>query len=120
MTHPARLLDNVVHERARLGILAVLNDVRQADFAHLRDVLELTDGNLSRHVQVLEGAGFVKVRRTFEGRRRRTWISATKAGRRAFADELAALRQIIAAAEHTDSRLSRSADISLQRGGHAS
>ena len=101
MTHPARDLDNVVHERTRLGILAILNEARQADFAHLRDVLELTDGNLARHLQVLEEAGYVTLRRTFEGRRRRTWISATKAGRRAFAHELTALRQIIDAAEST-------------------
>jgi len=93
--HPSQRLDDVVHQRVRLGILAVVAEADQADFGFLKDTLDLTDGNLSRHVQVLEEAGFVKVRKTFEGRRPRTWISSTKAGRAAFASEVAALRELI-------------------------
>lgn len=95
-SHPSQRLDDTVHQRVRLGILAVLAEADQADFGFLKDALNLTDGNLSRHVQVLEEAGFVEVRKTFEGRRPRTWISATKAGRTAFAAEVAALRELIA------------------------
>jgi len=88
-------LDDVVHQRVRLGLLAVLVEARRADFGYLRDSLELTDGNLSRHLQVLEEAGYVKVTKTFEGKRPRTWISATKAGRAAFAAEVGALRALL-------------------------
>lgn len=95
-SHPSQRLDDTVHQRVRLGILAVLAEADQADFAFLKDALSLTDGNLSRHLQVLEEAGYVRVDKTFEGRRPRTWISATKAGRAAFASEVAALRELIA------------------------
>lgn len=64
----------------------------------LRDLLDLTDGNLSRHLATLEAAGYVKIDKAFEGRRPRTWISATRAGRTALAREIAALREIVDAA----------------------
>ena len=99
--HPSQRLDDTVHQRVRLGILAVLAEADQADFGFLKDALSLTDGNLSRHVQVLEEAGFVQVRKTFVGRRPRTWISATKAGRAAFASEVAALRELIAGVDRS-------------------
>lgn len=95
MSHPSLQLNDTVHQRVRLGILAVLEEAKRAEFSALRDALELSDGNLSRHVQVLEESGLVKVEKGFEGRRPRTWISATKAGRKALADELAALRELM-------------------------
>ncbi|MDQ3569990.1 MAG: transcriptional regulator [Actinomycetota bacterium] len=95
MTHPTNELDDIVHQRVRLGILAVLTEARRADFAYLRDSLELTDGNLSRHLQVLEDAGYVKVTKAFEGKRPRTWVSATKKGRVALAAEVGALRALL-------------------------
>lgn len=94
--HPSQRLDDVVHQRVRLGILAVLTEADQADFAFLKEALGLTDGNLSRHLQVLEDAGFVHITKTFEGRRPRTWVEATRPGRAAFAAELAALRELMA------------------------
>ena len=100
-SHPSQRLDDVVHQRVRLGILAVLAEADVADFGFLKDALGLTDGNLSRHLQVLEEAGFVKTTKAFEGRRPRTWISATKAGRAAFASELAALRELIAGVDRS-------------------
>jgi DNA-binding MarR family transcriptional regulator len=95
VTHPALRLDDTVHQRVRLGILAVLEEAKRADFSYLRDALDLSDGNLSRHVQVLEEAGLVRVDKSFEGRRPRTWISATRAGRTALAEELSALRELM-------------------------
>ena len=95
MTHPALRLDDTVHQRVRLGILAVLREVTRADFGYLRDALELTDGNLSRHIAVLEEAGLVEVEKGFEGKRPRTWVQATRAGRRALAAELKALRELM-------------------------
>lgn len=94
--HPSRRLDDTVHQRARLGLLAVLNEVGRADFGFLKDSLGLTDGNLSRHLQVLQDAGFVKITKAFEGRRPRTWVSSTRSGRAAFASEVAALRELLA------------------------
>lgn len=93
--HPSQQLDDVVHQRVRLGILAVLAEADRADFGFLKERLDLTDGNLSRHLQVLEDAGFVSITKGFEGRRTRTWVVATTAGRRAFADHLSALQEII-------------------------
>jgi DNA-binding MarR family transcriptional regulator len=95
VTHPALRLDDTVHQRVRLGILAVLSEARRADFGYLRDALELTDGNLSRHIAVLEQAGLVKVEKGFEGKRPRTWVQATRAGRAALKAELAALQELI-------------------------
>ncbi|MDQ3610741.1 MAG: transcriptional regulator [Actinomycetota bacterium] len=99
MSHPTSGLDDTVHQRVRLGILAVLTEGRRADFAYLRDTLELTDGNLSRHLQVLEEADLIRIDKTFEGKRPRTWLSVTEQGRGALASELAALRALIVRAE---------------------
>jgi DNA-binding MarR family transcriptional regulator len=95
VTHPVLDLNDTVHQRVRLGILAVLEEAKRAEFKYLREALDLSDGNLSRHVQVLEEAGLVRVEKGFEGRRPRTWISSTPAGRRAFEQELKALRALI-------------------------
>jgi DNA-binding MarR family transcriptional regulator len=95
MTHPTRRLDDAVHQRTRLGILAVLCEAGRADFAYLRDRLELTDGNLSSNLRRLEDAGYVRVEKVIDGRRPRTWLEATPAGREAFAAELDALRELL-------------------------
>lgn len=88
-------LDNVVHQRVRLGILTILSDAELADFAFLRDTLELTDGNLSSNLHVLEQAGYVAIEKTYEGRPR-TRIRATRAGRRALREEIVVLEAIVA------------------------
>lgn len=93
--HPSQLLDDTVHQRVRLGILAVLNEADQADFGFLKEALDLSDGNLSRHLRVLEEAGYVRIEKGYEGRRPRTWVNATTQGRRALAYHLAALQQLI-------------------------
>lgn len=98
MNHPSNDLDETVHQRVRLGLLAVLNESHKADFNFLKQTLNLTDGNLSRHLQVLEAAGYVKITKTFEAKRPRTWAMATKAGRKAFNGEVSALRQLIKSA----------------------
>ena len=99
MSHPTSRLDPAIHQPARLGILTAVCETKRVDFVSLRDLLDLTDGNLSRHLSTLEGAGYVTLEKTYEGRRPRTWISATRAGRKALADEIATLREIVAAAE---------------------
>ncbi len=99
--HPVARLDDVVHQRVRLGLLSVLAEVERADFTFLRDRLGLSDGNLSRHLQVLEEAGFVEIHKVFEGRRPRTWVTATRTGRQAFLAELQALSDLVRS--HADS-----------------
>lgn len=94
----------MVHQKARLGILAVLNEVNRADFGYLKSALGLTDGNLSRHLQVLEEAGYVRIAKSFEGRRPRTWVSRTKHGRAAFASEVDALRELLAGVDRSGDR----------------
>ncbi len=85
-----------MHQRVRLGILAVLAEVERADFSFIRRALNVTDGNLSRHLQVLEEAGYVEVSKAFEGKRPRTWVSATRHGRAALGAEVAILRELVA------------------------
>ena len=94
--HPALDLDDTVHQRVRLGILAVLSETTECTFAVLRDELDLTDGNLSRHVRVLEEAGLVEVKKGYEGRRPCTWLRLTRQGRAALHDEIAALERLLA------------------------
>ena len=80
MTHPANSLDNVVHQRVRLGILAIAAEARRVEFGFLQTSLDLTAGNLSKHVTVLENAGLIEVEKGYAGRRPRTWIRLTPAG----------------------------------------
>ena len=100
MSHPTTGLDETVHQRVRLGILAVLAEADKVDFTYLRDRLDVTDGNLNRHLQVLAAAGFVQIEKRSHGRRK-TWVLATRAGREALAAHLVRLQQIIDASKET-------------------
>jgi DNA-binding MarR family transcriptional regulator len=93
--HPTSSLNDVVHQRARLGILTVLGEARRVDFPYLKTLLQLTDGNLGRHIEVLAGEGLVAVTKGYEGRRPRTWVEITRLGRGALAAEMAALKQLV-------------------------
>jgi DNA-binding MarR family transcriptional regulator len=97
--HPTAALDATVHQRVRLGILAVLGEARRADFSYLRDTLELSDGNLSRQLTVLEEAGHIQIEKVFEQRRPRTWVTLTRKGRAALRAEREALRDLVARLE---------------------
>jgi DNA-binding MarR family transcriptional regulator len=93
--HPTAGLSEVVHQRHRLGILTITSRARQADFGYLQEALGLTSGNLSTHLTVLEDAGLVRVERGYQGRRARTWVSITRAGRGALAAEITALAALV-------------------------
>jgi DNA-binding MarR family transcriptional regulator len=93
--HPALTFDDVVHQRTRLGVLAVLAEAGQADFPYLRAILGLTDGNLGRHLQILEDAGLIRISKGYHRRRPRTWATITTTGRRALDDELASMRALM-------------------------
>lgn len=91
-------LDPVIHQPTRLRIMAALVSLdtdEKADFAFLRDLLGLTDGNLSIHLQKLEEAGYVTVEKTFIGRRPKTWISVTPTGQAMFAAYISELEKIV-------------------------
>jgi DNA-binding MarR family transcriptional regulator len=95
VSHPTQGLKDVVHQRTRLGILAVSCEASKVDFGFLKQTLGLTDGNLSRHLQVLEQAGYVDIEKGYNGRRPRTWIRITRSGRKAFQLEMAVLRDLL-------------------------
>ena len=89
-------LDRALHEKARLGILTSL--VAHPDglkFGELRGLCALTDGNLSRHLDVLREAGLVEVWKGFEGRRPQTLVRLTTDGRRRFIEYLEELERVV-------------------------
>ncbi|MBN1287152.1 MAG: transcriptional regulator [Anaerolineae bacterium] len=79
-------VDRLVHEPARLAIMTILYTVEAADFLFLKRQTGLTKGNLSSHLSRLEGAGYVAIEKTFEGKIPRTICRLTDAGRKAFED----------------------------------
>lgn len=80
---PHNLIDDVIHQRTRLAIMAALAGVARLDFNELKAELGLTDGNLSTHAAALERAGYVKITKTFRGRKPLTRLAMTGAGREA-------------------------------------
>ncbi|SFB15915.1 DNA-binding transcriptional regulator, MarR family [Amycolatopsis marina] len=100
-SHPALALDETTHQRVRLGILAVLAETAECTFPALREQLELTDGNLSRHLKILEEAGLVELRKTFEDRRPRTWLKLTKQGRKSLRSQLELMEKLVARLDST-------------------
>jgi len=95
VTHPTTMLTDVVHQRTRLGILSVLSECRRADFAYLKSLLQLTDGNLGRHLEILADDGLIAITKGYEGRRPRTWAEITKNGDAALAAQMAAMKQLV-------------------------
>lgn len=92
------MLDEVIHQSTRLRIMAALvglDENVRVDFGHLLRELELTDGNLSIHLQKLEDAGLVSIEKEFVGRKPRTRVMATRAGRRRFGVYVEELERIV-------------------------
>lgn len=89
-------LDRVLHEKARLGIMtSLMSHQKGLAFADLKALVGLTDGNLSRHLQVLEEAGVVEIVKTFEKKRPLTTCRLTAAGRKRFLTYLEVLEQVV-------------------------
>lgn len=88
-------LDRVIHEPARLAIVATLYVVASADFTYLANRSGLTDGNLSSHLAKLEQVGYVDVEKSFEGRRPRTTYTLNRSGRRAFDEYRQTLAKVL-------------------------
>jgi DNA-binding MarR family transcriptional regulator len=92
--HARHRLDELIHAPVRLSIVAALAQVDEAEFAHVRDTVEVSDSVLSKQATQLEAAGYVKIRKGYVGKRPRTWLSLTPAGRTAYTGHLDALRAI--------------------------
>lgn len=88
-------IDDVIHGRLRLGVMAYLANAEVADFNELKAVLEVTQGNLSVQLRKLEDAGYITIEKGFLGRKPRTQARITPAGRAAFAAYLDALGRLI-------------------------
>jgi DNA-binding MarR family transcriptional regulator len=89
--------DKIIHEPTRLRIVMILTGLEQADFNFLVTTLSLTRGNLSRHVEKLESAGYLKVKRSFKGKVRNTNYQLTQKGSKALAqywENLDAVRRL--------------------------
>jgi DNA-binding MarR family transcriptional regulator len=94
-------LDYIIHQPLRLRIMAALNALPSGaglEFARLKKLTGATDGNLGAHIETLAKAGYVTVDKAFVARRPQTTVTATPAGRAAFAAHVASLRQIIESA----------------------
>ncbi len=92
---PLAEIDRVIHEPARLLILAYLSVVESADFLFLMNQTRLTRGNLSAHLSKLEAAGYVEIKKEFVEKIPRTLLSLTETGRSAFQQYRRSMRQVL-------------------------
>lgn len=101
-------LDDIIHQPVRLKIMAALlaaGSDAEVEFTFLRGRLGCTDGNLGSHLDKLTAARYVTARKAFVGRKPVTYLSATRTGRRAFEDHVAALQDIIRPPERDKSNV---------------
>ncbi len=92
-------IDDVIHGRLRLGVMAYLSGASPALFTELREKVNATDGNLSTHLRKLEDAGYVEIEKGYEGRRPQTKVHLTEAGRKAWMAWIEQMKAIMNAAE---------------------
>jgi len=91
-------LNETIHQPVRLRVMAALVALEagnEVDFTYLRNLLEVTDGNLGAHLRKLEEAGYIAVNKTFVERKPRTFVAATAEGRQVFQEHVAALESIV-------------------------
>ena len=88
-------LDDVIHQKVRLGVMSSLMAAGEADFNFLKGALGVSDGNLSTHLTVLEEHGYISVRKEFVGKKPRTTYTPTESGHKAFAAYVAALEALV-------------------------
>lgn len=93
--NPISGLNKIFDNRVRLGVMSILMVNDEISFNDLKEVLEVTDGNLATHLQTLEEEGFLKVHKGFIGRKTNTTYSVTKAGEKSFSEHVAALEKMI-------------------------
>lgn len=88
-------LNKIFDSRIRLGIMSALMVNTEINFNELKELLQITDGNLASHLKTLEESGYVKIQKGFVGRKTNTTYSATKTGEKAFKAHLSALEKMI-------------------------
>ncbi len=89
-------IDDVIHGRLRLGVMAYLSTAGAADFPLLKAKLQATDGNLSVQLRKLEEAGYVIIDKAFVGKKPQTMVTLTPEGRKAYIAYLDAMKKLIA------------------------
>ena len=92
---PFLQLDRVIHEKGRLAIMSMLAASPELSFTELRDALSMTDGNLTSHMRTLQENGYVSVSKSFQDNRPLTTCSLTAAGKKAFANYIDLLEQVL-------------------------
>lgn len=104
-------LERALHEKARLGLLtSLVANPEGLSFNDLKELCPLTDGNLSRHLKVLQDSGLVEVQKGFQNNRPHTWCRMTPQGRRRFLEYIGVLEQVVRdAAEAAKTSAARSA-----------
>ena len=93
-------IDEILHSRVRLAIVAFLAGAKTADFAAVRDATKTTDGNASVHLRKLEDAGYVAMQKRFVARKPQTLYRMTEEGRKALGEYVHALKQLLGTAIH--------------------
>lgn len=88
-------IDQMIHAPIRLAVLSILITVQSANFSFLKESVNTTDGNLSTHLTKLEEAGYIKIEKTFKGKKPQTNCSITEQGRDAFGKYIDNLEKII-------------------------
>lgn len=86
--------NEIIHVPTRLRTCSILAEVEEAEFGFVRDALDVSDSVLSKHLKVLEGAGYVTIHKGTFNTRTRTWVSLTRSGRSAFKAHVQELRKI--------------------------
>lgn len=92
--HPRHRLVEALTHPVRFSLVAALNATEEAEFASIRDILQVSDSVLSRQASALEELGIVKIKKGYVGKRPRTWLSLTRQGRQQWQEHLEALRTI--------------------------
>lgn len=95
MKNPIENLNKTFDSRIRLGIMSALMVNASINFNDLKQLINVTDGNLASHIKALEESGYIKVQKGFIGRKTNTVYSVTKAGEKAFRTHLDALEKMI-------------------------
>ena len=93
--NPIKDLNKIFDSRIRLGIMSALMVNAEVSFNELKELLDITDGNLASHLRTLEESGTIKVLKGFIGRKTNTTYSVTRAGEKAFKAHIAALEEMI-------------------------
>lgn len=88
-------LNKAFDSRLRLGIMSVLAANEWVEFSRLKDLLDVTDGNLASHISALEKVNYIDVKKQFIGKKPQTTYKITRAGKKAFAEHLDALEKLI-------------------------